>query len=162
MLLRSAAQFQEYLNSRADLTAWLTHLCNQTLVCHCGQRQYHARCLAEAVWGFFGSSDQSDSSSSAAPSASTDATSVNERLWDAEESVLGILERFDFVPSGKRSREVVAAHAASGSQPRGSALPSLLPDGLGPGTHLRMALSTTHPFARPPSLPLLVKYAIQH
>ena len=39
-------------------------------------------------------------------------------------------------------------------------MPQLLPDGLGPDNHLEVAKGLTHPFARPPSVPLHVKEAI--
>ncbi len=63
-------------------------------------------------------------------------------------------------PSGKRTKETISTRIAAGTQPRGSALPQLLPDGLSPDVHLKMARSLTHPICRPPILPRQIGHAL--
>ena len=67
-----------------------------------------------------------------------------------------------FVPSRKRDATVIAQRTATGVQPTGRALPSLLPEGLDPDTHLLLALQTPHPFRFPPPLSGPCQYAITH
>ena len=54
----------------------------------------------------------------------------------------------------------IATRVTAGVQPTGRAMPQLLPDGLGPESHLEVAKGLTHPFARPPSVPAYVSDAI--
>ena len=54
----------------------------------------------------------------------------------------------------------IAMRVSSGVQPTGRCMPQLLPDGLGPEHHLTVAKASTHPAARPPSLPKHVEKAL--
>ena len=56
------------------------------------------------------------------------------------------------MPKGS-DRLNVATRVSAGVQPTGRSLPQLLPDGLGPVDHLKVAKCSTHPMSRPPSLP---------
>ena len=71
-----------------------------------------------------------------------------------------ILEEIDFVVPRGQELQTVAARVGAGVQPTGRSMPQLLPDGLGPKDHLKVALVTTHPFARPPSVPVHCANAI--
>ena len=51
------------------------------------------------------------------------------------------LNQLGFVPSRHRDVAVIAQRTASGLQPTGRALPSLLPEGLPPQDHLLLALN---------------------
>ena len=55
---------------------------------------------------------------------------------------------------------MIAQRAATGVQPTGHALPSLLLEGLDPDTHLLLVLQTTFRF--PPPLSVPCQYAINH
>ena len=61
-----------------------------------------------------------------------------------------------------RQRENISAaiRVSSGVQVSGRALPTLLPEGLGPKAHLEVALLATHPMARPVTAPGLCQLAI--
>ena len=65
-----------------------------------------------------------------------------------------------FEAPGRLDVSIVATGLIAGVQPTGSAMPQLLPDGLGPDNHLELAKGLSHPFPRPPSVPLHVKEAI--
>ena len=68
-------------------------------------------------------------------------------------SVDSLLEDMGFqVPKGS-DRLNIATRVSAGVQPTGRSLPQLLPDGLGPNDHLKVARPSTHPMSRPPSLP---------
>ena len=73
-----------------------------------------------------------------------------------------VLETSGWAPSGKRSRTTVAFRIAAGLQPRGHAIPQLIPDLLGPETHLAVACTSLHPALRPPPLFPPVRYAHLH
>ena len=75
-------------------------------------------------------------------------------------TVSAALARAAFKLSGRRSPVTVGAQVASGRQPRGRALPQLVPDLLGPEAHLSVALAVQHPLLRPPQLFPPVEYAI--
>lgn len=55
-------------------------------------------------------------------------------------------------PQGRES-STIAVRLGAGVQPTGRAMPQLLPDGLGPDDHVKVALATVHPLARPPTVP---------
>ena len=63
-------------------------------------------------------------------------------------------------PQGRES-STTALRVGAGLQPAGRAMPQLLPDGLGPLDHIRVALATVHPLARPPSVPVWCKTAFE-
>ena len=67
-------------------------------------------------------------------------------------SMTQMLDEISFVPSAKRARGTVGTRVAACIQPCKRVAPMLLPEGLGPVTHLETALALQHPFARPPSL----------
>ena len=71
-----------------------------------------------------------------------------------------IHEEIDFVVQRGQELQTVAACVSAGVQPTGRSMPQLLPDGLGPKDHLKVALATTHPFARPRSVPVHCANAI--
>ena len=63
-----------------------------------------------------------------------------------------MLLEMDFqLPRGKEV-DGVAFSAGSGVPPTGRVMPQLLPDGLGPDDHLKVASVTPHPLARPPTV----------
>ena len=74
-------------------------------------------------------------------------------------TVKQILDMKQYNPSGKRSTFVAALRVCAGGQPSGHVLPALIPEGLGPETHLQVALATKHPMARPLSLPWQCEFA---
>ena len=65
-----------------------------------------------------------------------------------------------FEPPRNSDASTIATRVTAGVQPTGRAMPQLLPDGLGPESHLEVAKGVTHPFARPPSVPEYVRDAI--
>ena len=67
-----------------------------------------------------------------------------------------------FDPSGRRSVDQLAAAVSTGRQPSRGALPQLIPDGLPPEVHLKVALSIRHPFCAAPSCTVAVRYSIKH
>ena len=50
-----------------------------------------------------------------------------------------------FDPSGRRSVDQLAASVSTGRQPSRGTLPQLIPDGLPPDVHLKVALAIRHP-----------------
>ena len=81
---------------------------------------------------------------------------------DKDLSMADTLDTVEFDPSGGRHRAVAGAQVAAGRQPRGRALPQLVPDMLGPEVHLDVALRVQHPLTRPPPLFAPVAYAVEH
>ena len=75
-------------------------------------------------------------------------------------SMMSCLENMGFKPSGGRAVSTVASRVASCVQPCKRLAPTILPEGLGPATHLSVALQTPHPFSRPPELEPHVEHAI--
>ena len=78
----------------------------------------------------------------------------------ADLTVTAAMANAQFQPSGKRSRMSIGAQIGAGKQPRGRALPQLVPDFLGPDAHLSVAQAVAHPFTRPPVLFPPVQYAL--
>ena len=72
------------------------------------------------------------------------------------------LENIGSKPSGGRAISTVASRVASCVQPTKRLAPTLLPGGLGPQTHLAVALQTQHPFSRPPQLEPHIERAISN
>ena len=68
-------------------------------------------------------------------------------------SVEALLEDMGFDVPRASDRLNVALRVSAGFQPTGRSLPQVLPDGLGPDDHLKVAMASIHPMARPPSLP---------
>ena len=81
------------------------------------------------------------------------------QCFDSELALEDRLVEQGFVPSGKRSANVVAQRVAAGNQPTRRAVPTLLPEGLGPENHLSLSLKLVHPFALPVPLPEHCRYA---
>ena len=71
------------------------------------------------------------------------------------------LEEQGFSPSGRRTANVIAQRVAAGVQPSRRAMPTLLPEGLGPEVHLELALQLVHPFELPVPLPEQCAYAFK-
>ena len=71
----------------------------------------------------------------------------------ADVDVYAVLDEMDFQMPKGQERLTTAVRVGSGIQPTGRAMPQLLPDGLGPQDHLKVALVTVHPLARPPAVP---------
>ena len=71
----------------------------------------------------------------------------------ADVDVHAVLDEMDFQQPKGIERESTAFKVGAGSQPAGRAMPQLLPDGLGPDDHVKVALATVHPLARPPAVP---------
>ena len=67
-----------------------------------------------------------------------------------------------FDPSGRRSVDQLAAAVSTGRQPSRGALPQLIPVGLPPDVHLKVALAIRHPFCAAPSCTVAVRYAVKH
>ena len=80
---------------------------------------------------------------------------------DVSSSLEQIIEDSDFCPSGGRDAAVIAKRVAAGQQPSRRALPTLLPEGLGPEAHLQLSQSIIHPFVLPPTLPEHCEYAVK-
>ena len=70
---------------------------------------------------------------------------------DAETSILQLLTDSGFNPSFHRTRETVDFAIGAARQPGRRALPQLIPDGMGPDTHLQVAIQLKHPFQLPPA-----------
>ena len=83
------------------------------------------------------------------------------QCFDTSVSLEQRLREQGFVPSGRRSANVVAQRVAAGGQPVRRGVPTLLPEGLGPDNHLTLALKLTHPFELPVVLPEHCMYACQ-
>ena len=73
-------------------------------------------------------------------------------LMMPHQDVTRMLENANFSPSGRRSKFTVGVRVSAASQPARQALPTMIPDGLSPASHLHVALKIPHPFTRPPSL----------
>ena len=73
-----------------------------------------------------------------------------------------ILKRANFIPSAGTSILTSAIRVAAGLQPPGRRLPTLLPEGLGPDEHLRVALGVQHPVARPVVLKAHIHHALDN
>ena len=71
-----------------------------------------------------------------------------------------VLNEMSFVQPRQREIVLTAIHVSSGIQVSGRALPTLLPEGLGPTAHLEIALQVTHPLARPVTAPGLCQLAL--
>ena len=82
-------------------------------------------------------------------------------MFDTSSSLRDILNEKEFAPSGHRSTTVVSQRVAAALQPTRRALPSVLPEGLGPECHLELALRLVHPFQLAVPLPDYCKYAIK-
>ena len=76
--------------------------------------------------------------------------------------VTELLEKANFVPSAGTSVLTSAVRVAAGLQPPGRRMPNLLPDGLGPQEHLRVALGLQHPVARPVVLKPHIHHALDN
>ncbi len=72
-----------------------------------------------------------------------------------------LVSSLTFTPSRGRDPAAVLRQLASGKQPTGRALPSLIPEGLGKQEFLNQSLHVTHPFAIPPALPEYVADALR-
>ena len=72
------------------------------------------------------------------------------------------LTQASFGPSGRRSVEQMAAAVSTGRQPSRGAMPQLIPDGLPPDVHLKVALSIRHPYCAAPSCTVAVQYSVKH
>ena len=81
--------------------------------------------------------------------------------WNTEMSLAEQLEEQGFSPSGRRTANVIAQRVAAGVQPGRRAMPTLLPEGLGPEVHLELALQLVHPFELPVPLPEHCTYVFQ-
>ena len=81
--------------------------------------------------------------------------------WNTEMSLAAQLEEQGFSPSGRRSANIIAQRVAAGVQPGRRAMPTLLPEGLGPKVHLELALELVHPFELPVPLPEHCTYAFK-
>ena len=76
-------------------------------------------------------------------------------------SVQDSLSTSGFQPGGHRSLDVIAKRVFAGVQPTRRALPTLLPEGLGPDTHLELALQVPHPYTLPAPLSEPCQYAFR-
>ena len=74
-------------------------------------------------------------------------------------SVKEAVRATDYCPSGGRSLDSVAIRVAALTQPTGRALQQMIPDGLSEETHLKLALSSCHPYQRPLSLEKHMEFA---
>ena len=73
-------------------------------------------------------------------------------LMMPRQDVTKMLENAKCSPSGRRSKFIVGVRVSAASQPVRQALPTMIPDGLSPASHLHVALQIPHPSTRPPSL----------
>ena len=73
-----------------------------------------------------------------------------------------LLEQCNFTPSGGAAIATSALRVAAGLQPPGRKLPTLLPEGLGPQEHLKVALGLQHPVARPLKLKSHLHHAVEN
>ena len=76
------------------------------------------------------------------------------------DSMLTCLQNSGFRPSGGRALSTVSSRVAACVQPTKRLAPTILPEGLGPASHLAVALQTEHPFSRPPQMDPHVESAI--
>ena len=81
---------------------------------------------------------------------------------DSTITIEDILKSKGYQPSRKRSVFITAMRVCAGQQPSGRALPALMPEGMGPETHLQVALKLIHPMARPVVVPLQCKIALAY
>ena len=81
---------------------------------------------------------------------------------DQDEDLTDVLDASSFNPSGKRSRETIAARVGAGSQPVRRASLQLIPEGLGPFLHWTLAHQTKHPFLVGPRLTAPLRYVRTH
>ena len=65
-----------------------------------------------------------------------------------ETPINDLLSGANFVPSAGSSVHTSALRIAAGLQPPGRKMPTILPEGLGPDEHLKVALGLQHPVAR--------------
>jgi hypothetical protein len=70
-------------------------------------------------------------------------------------SIMVLLDDSGFVPSAGRTNATSADHISACVQPSRRVAPMLIPEGLGPSTHLAVALGLQHPFIRNPASSLL-------
>jgi len=70
-------------------------------------------------------------------------------------SVEALLNSAGFIASGGRANTTSADHVSACVQPSKRVAPMLVPEGLGPSTHLAVALSMQHPFLRTPASSVL-------
>ena len=81
---------------------------------------------------------------------------------DQDEDLTDVLEASDFNPSGKRSRETIAARVVAGSQLGRRALLHLIPEGLDPLLQWTLAHQTKHPFLVGLKLTAPLRYTKTH
>ena len=75
-------------------------------------------------------------------------------------TVDNFLEHKQLQPSKKRSVSITSMRVCAGVQPPGRAVPCLMPEGMGPESHLAIALQLVHPMARPISIPYQCRVAM--
>ena len=73
--------------------------------------------------------------------------------FSTDSTLTSLLESKEFSPSRHRTVPVISQRVSAALQPTKRALPSLLPEGLGPICHLELALKLVHPYQLPVSLP---------
>ena len=71
-----------------------------------------------------------------------------------ELTVEELLDDMKYCQPQGREPSTTALRVGAGLQPSGRAMPQLLPDGLGPLDHIKVALANVHPLARPLSVPV--------
>lgn len=74
-------------------------------------------------------------------------------LVPADIPVREILQYMRYLQPRGREIATTASRVGAEVQPKGRAMPQLLPDGLSPDNHLVVAKATVHPTARPPTIP---------
>ena len=72
-----------------------------------------------------------------------------------------VLDSMGFQQPKSKFNFVAAMRTCAGVQPAGRSMPTLLPEGIGPESHLAIALRATHPMARPVVLPRRCQLAIE-
>ena len=99
--------------------------------------------------------------SSEAPAAASHLTGF--AVDDPSTGVVQRLQKRGFKPARKQSPFAIVVRVRAVAQPRGLALPTLLPEGLGPESHLAVARAATHPVALPfqPAAHLALALSIQ-
>ena len=75
--------------------------------------------------------------------------------------ILSTLEKIGFVPCGKRAVRTVADKISTCVQPTRRVAPTIIPEGLGPVAHLKVALSIQHPFLRTTALEPVAEKALE-
>ena len=82
-------------------------------------------------------------------------------MTPADWSMLEVLDQMGFkAPKGKENF-VAAMRSCAGVQAPGRSLPNLVPEGLGPASHLAVAQRTLHPMARQITAPLGCSMALE-